>query len=150
MPVKKKHPAPHVEDIEEVSEEDEEEEESSEGEESSSEEDEEEEDECDNCLTRTKFGNYIYKYGYKPMARPLKFIYYSVIENIKMFKLIKFCIFALCNFILSFFYEAPFYFINSYMIETGSTSNQAGTVTVAVGIVSVFSSSKFLSLVNFM
>lgn len=135
---------PHVDDIQEVDEESSSEE-SGETEESEDEEEDDEDEECDNCLTRTKYGNYVYKYGYKPLARPLKFIYYSVIENIKLLKLIKFSIFAFCNFILSFFYEAPFYFINSYMIESGSTSNQAGTVTVAVGIVSVFSSSRFIN-----
>lgn len=105
------------------------------------EEDEEEEEECDNCITRTKYGNYVYKYGYRPLVRPLKFIYYTIVENVKLLKLLRFTIFAMCNFILSFFYESPFYFINSYMIENGSSSSQAGTVTVAVGIVSVFSSS---------
>lgn len=136
-PIVKKKKQPLVEDIDEEEEDDEEDDEDED-------EDEEDEDdeECDNCVTRTKFGNYVYKFGYKPLARPLKFIYYSVIENIKLLKLLKFTIFAFCNFILSFFYEAPFYFINSFMIENGSSSNQAGTVTVAVGIVSVFSSSK--------
>jgi hypothetical protein len=108
--------------------------------ESESDEDDEEED-CDNCITRTKIGNLLYKYAYKPIVRPIKFICYSTAENIKLFRVFKFCLFALCNFILSFFYEAPFYFINSYMIDSGSTANQAGTITVAVGIVSVFSSS---------
>ncbi|RNA44462.1 monocarboxylate transporter 12-like [Brachionus plicatilis] len=107
---------------------------------SSDESQSEDEDECDNCLTRTKYGNYSYKYLIKPVRRSLKFIYYTIAENLKLFKLFKFSIFAFCNFILSFFYESPFYFINSYMIENGSTQSQAGTITVAVGIVSVFSS----------
>lgn len=105
------------------------------------EEDEEDEEDADNCFTQTKCGNYVYQYLWKPTVKPLKFIAYSICENVKLFKLFKFTVFALCNFILSFFYEAPFYFINSYMIENGSSQNQAGTVTVAVGIVSVFSSS---------
>lgn len=129
---------------EDIEEEDEEEEEEEEDEDEEEEEDEEES--CDNCFTRTKYGNYVYKYVYKPLVRPIKFIYYSVAENLKLFKLLKFTIFAFCNFVLSFFYEAPFYFINSYMIENGSSSSQAGTVTVAVGIVSVFSSSRFRDL----
>lgn len=53
--------------------------------------------------------------------------------------------FALGNFILSFFYEAPFYFINSYMIENDQTHSEAGTVTVAVGIVCIFASSNYSS-----
>jgi hypothetical protein len=130
------------EDEEGEDEEGEDEEDEDEEEEDEDEDDDDEEEDCDNCFTRNKFGNILYKYVYKPVARPVKFIYYSVLENIKLFRLFKFCLFALCNFILSFFYEAPFYFINSYMVETGSSANQAGTITVAVGIVSVFSSSK--------
>ena len=120
----------------------EEENEESSSDESDSDSDSEDEDECDNCLTRTTYGNYLYKYFIRPIRRPLKFIYYTIVENLKLFRLFKFIIFAFCNFILSFFYESPFYFINSYMIENGSSQSQAGTITVAVGIVSVFSSSK--------
>lgn len=129
------------EEDDEDEDEDEDDDEEEDDDEDDDDEDEEDEEECDNCFTRTKFGNYVYRYMYKPAVRPVKFVYYSICENVKLFKLFKFCIFAFCNFILSFFYEAPFYFINSYMTENGSTSNQAGTVTVAVGIVSVFSSS---------
>lgn len=121
-----------------IEEEDDEEEE----EEDSDDDDSEDEEDCDNCFTRTKYGNTVYKYLYKPVVKPLKFIYYSIAENLRLFRVYKFCVFAFCNFILSFFYEAPFYFINSFMTENGSSSSQAGTVTVAVGIVSVFSSSK--------
>ena len=112
-------------------------------------EDDEEDEDADNCFTRNKYGNYVYQYVWKPTVKPLKFIAYSICENVKLFLLFKFTVFALCNFILSFFYEAPFYFINSYMIENGSSQNQAGTVTVAVGIVSVFSSSKLTNLIFF-
>lgn len=74
--------------------------------------------------------------------QPLKYICYSIVESIKLFKLFKFCVFAFCNFILSFFYEAPFYFINSYMVENNQTHSEAGTVNVSVGIVCIFASSK--------
>ena len=110
------------------------------------EDDDDDDDECDNCFTRTKYGSFTYRYIYKPIFRPLKFLYYSLSENLKLFKLFKFCIFALCNFILSFFYESPFYFINSYMTENGCTASQAGTVTAAVGLFSVFSSGKLLTI----
>ncbi len=129
------------EDEEDDDEEEEDEDEEEDDDEEDDDEDDDEDEDCDNCFTRTKFGNILYKFVYKPVVRPIKFIYYSIRENLKLFRLFKFCLFALCNFILSFFYEAPFYFINSYMVETGSTTNQAGTITVAVGIVSVFSSS---------
>lgn len=62
----------------------------------------------------------------------------SIIETLKLFKIVPFSIFAICNFILSSFYEAPFYFINSYMTENGFTQREAGFVTVIIGVVSIF------------
>lgn len=105
--------------------------------------DEEEEEEVEpNCFTKTKVGAFLYKYAYRLMLKPLRFISYSIVENLKLFRLFRFSVFALCNFILSFFYESPFIFINAYMIQNDLSQNQAGTVTVAVGLVSVVSSSK--------
>jgi hypothetical protein len=92
-------------------------------------------------LSKTKLGACFYKYLWRPIVRPLKHIFYSIRESFKLFRLFKFCVFALCNFILSFFYDAPFYFINSYMIENNLNHNQAGAVNVAVGIVCIFASS---------
>ena len=109
---------------------------------SSGSDEESDEEECDNCFVRTKCGNYFYKFFWKPTVTPLKYICYSIGESLKLFYLFKFSVFALCNFILSFFYEAPFYFINTYMIDNGSTNYQAGTINVAVGIVCIFSSSR--------
>ena len=103
--------------------------------------DESSDDECDLFLKKHRMGRYFYKFIWRPTVRPLKYIFYSIAESLKLFYLFNFCVFALCNFILSFFYEAPFYFINTYMIENGSTHNEAGTVTVAVGIVCIFASS---------
>ena len=136
-------------DEEEDDEEEEDEEEDDEEDEDEDDEDDEEEEEvCDNCFTRTRAGGYVYRYLFKPVYKPLKYIAFSVMENLKLFRLFKFCIFALCNFILSLFYESPFYFINSYMTENDLTQKQAGTVTVAVGIVSVFSSSNATKMTN--
>jgi hypothetical protein len=132
------------EDEEDEDEEEEDEEEDDEEEDDEDDEDEDDEDEddeeCDNCFTRTRVGARVYKYFIRPVYKPLKYVGYSIVENLKLFRLFKFCIFALCNFILSLFYEAPFYFINSYMTDNDLTQSQAGTVTVAIGIVSVFSS----------
>ncbi len=110
---------------------------------SSSDEDSEDEDECSHYLKKTKVGSYFHKYFWKPTIQPLKYIFSSIVESVKLFKLFKFSVFAFCNFILSFFYEAPFYFINSYMVENNQSHSEAGTVNVSVGIVCIFASSKF-------
>jgi hypothetical protein len=133
------------------------EEEDDEEEEDEEDDDEEEEEESDDedvkcCMSTNPTLNSFVKCLNKTLLKPIKLSFYSVVENLKLFKIFHFCIFAFCNFVLSFFYESPFYFINSYMIENGSTESQAGTITIAVGIVSVYSSSKpclfFLSSLN--
>ncbi len=73
--------------------------------------------ECDNCFTRTKAGNHVYKSVWKPVVNSLKFIFYSISENLKLFRFFRFSVFAFCNFVLSFFYEAPFVFINRFILE---------------------------------
>lgn len=67
-------------------------------------------------------------------------LFKSIIETLKLFHIIEFTIFATCNFILDIFYEASFYFINSYMTENNHTQNKAGIVTVATGIAGIFAS----------
>jgi hypothetical protein len=117
-------------------------------EEEEEEEDDEESDDEDVkcCMSTNPTLNSFVKCLNKTLLKPIKLSYYSVLENLKLFKIFHFCIFAFCNFVLSFFYESPFYFINSYMIENGSSESQAGTITISVGIVSVFSSSKLCLL----
>ncbi len=78
------------------------------------------------------------------MINSFKFIFYSICENLKLFRFFKFSVFAFCNFILSFFYESPFIFINSYMVNNNLSEEQAGSVTIAVGIVCIFSSSNLI------
>ena len=130
----------HEHEQEQVNHADEEDEEDEDDEDEEDDDDDDDDEECDNCLTRNKYGNYLYKYGYKPVKKSLKFMRFSIAENLKLFKLFKFCVFVLCNFILCFFYESPFYFVNAYMMENGQTANQGASVTAAVGIFSVFSS----------
>jgi hypothetical protein len=134
-----------IEKQDEEDEEDEDDEEEDEDEDDDEdEEDDEEEETCDNCFTRTKIGYYMYKNIWKPMINSFKFIFYSICENLKLFRFFKFSVFAFCNFILSFFYESPFIFINSYMVNNNLSEEQAGSVTIAVGIVCIFSSSNLI------
>ena len=112
----------------------------------SDEADDREEDECKEYLKQTKVGTWVYRYLWKPAIQPLKFLVVSLMESAKLFTLFRFSVFAFCNFTLSFFYEAPFYFINSYMVENRHEAKIAGTVNVSVGIVCIFSSSKSINI----
>ena len=94
-----------------------------------------------NCLLETKIGKLLYRFVYKPVFKPMKYVLFSLVENLKLFLIFKFSVFALCNFVLSFFYESPFFFINSYMIKNDLSPNQAGTIHVGVGVTSVLASS---------
>ncbi len=133
-----------IEKQDEEDEEDEDDEEDEEDEDDDEDEEDDEEETCDNCFTRTKIGYYMYKNIWKPMINSFKFIFYSICENLKLFRFFKFSVFAFCNFILSFFYESPFIFINSYMVNNNLSEEQAGSVTIAVGIVCIFSSSNLI------
>ena len=67
-------------------------------------------------------------------------LFESIASTLKLFRIVEFTIFVLCNLILCSFYEAPFYFINSYMTENNFTRKQAGFVNVAVGIAGIVAS----------
>jgi MFS family permease len=64
----------------------------------------------------------------------------SIVSTLKLFRIVEFTIFVICNLILCSFYEAPFYFINSYMTENDFTRKQAGFVNVAVGVAGIVAS----------
>ena len=77
---------------------------------------------------------------YKKIKKLFQSLFESIISTLKLFRFIEFTIFAVCSLVLNLFYEAPFYFINSYMTENNFTRNQAGIVNAAVGAAGIIAS----------
>lgn len=74
------------------------------------------------------------------LSKLIKSLLESIKSTLKLFRIIEFTIFVICNLILGLFYQAPFYFINSYMTENDFTHNEAGIVNVAVGVAGIIAS----------
>jgi hypothetical protein len=102
------------------------------------------EDDLNYCLCLNSDSKIIKLMQTKPLLKPLWYIYINFIDTLTLFNRFGFCVFAISNMLISFFYETPYFFINSYMTENGISVDEAGVVTISLGVVGIFSTSSLI------